>query len=46
MPFSLPIRWRSRCIFSASDSARPLPTFSLSTSIRHAPVARSYPHRS
>ena len=39
-------RSRSRCIFSASDSAAPVPTFFESTSIRHARVVVSIAHRS
>ena len=39
-------RSRSRCIFSASDSAAPLPTFFESTSIRDCPVRVSSAHKS
>ena len=46
MPFCPPIRARSRCIFSASDSSAPDPTFFESTSIRSAPVRVSSAHRS
>ena len=40
------MRVRSRCIFSASDSSAPDPTFLLSTSIRDTPVRVSVAHRS